>query len=94
MLDDLVKKMNYALKPGGILIHRDAYSLKTRLVINKFSNELNANYFATYRTLKEYNNLIVNKHYFKVLYSEDMYKFCEKLNKRKETKLRLNIYKK
>jgi len=94
MLDDLVKKMNYALKPGGILIHRDAYSMKTRLVINKFSKELNTNYFATYRTLKEYNNLIVNKHYFKVLYSEDMYKFCEKLNKRKETKLRLNIYKK
>lgn len=86
--------MNYSLKQGGILIHRDAYSLNTRLIINKFSDELNANYFATYRTLKEYNNLIVDKHNFKILYSEDMYKFYEKLNKRKETKLRLNIYKK
>ena len=91
---DLIKKIFYTLKPGGYFIHRDAYSLNKKLKIDKYSRELQSNYKAVYRTLNEYNEIILVKNKFSIYYSKDMYIFNQKFNKRKETRLRLNIYKK
>ena len=93
-MKELLKKIYYTIKPEGFFIHRDAYSIKKKLTIDKFSDELNENYFAIYRTLNDYFELILKSNPFNLFYSEDMYKYCEKLNKRKETRLRLNIFKK
>ena len=93
-MKELLKKIYYTIKPEGFFIHRDEYSIKKKLTIDKFSDELNENYFAIYRTLNDYFELILKSNPFNLFYSEDMYKYCEKLNKRKETRLRLNIFKK
>ena len=92
--NQLLSKIHYSLKPEGVFIHRDAYSLQKRLTINKYSKELDLNYFALYRTLDEYFEMILEINNFKLFYSEDMYIYFTELNKRKETKLRFNIFKK
>ena len=90
----LMKKVKNYLKPNGILIHRDAYGISQKFLLdNKKSKNLKLDYSAVYRTRKEYDDIFINKYNFKKVLDEDMYPEETKLNVRKETRLRIAIYK-
>ena len=90
----LMNKVKNYLKPNGIFIHRDAYGINQKFLLdNKKSENLKLEYSAVYRTRTEYDNIFVNKNDFEKIYDEDMYPEETKLNVRRETKLRISIYK-
>lgn len=90
----LMNKVKNYLKPNGIFIHRDAYGINQKFLLNsKKSENLKLEYSAVYRTRNEYDNIFVNKNDFEKIYDEDMYPEETKLNVRRETKLRIAIYK-
>lgn len=90
----LMKKIKNYLKPNGIFIHRDAYGINQKLLLDrKKSEDLKLDYSAVYRTRQEYDDVFINKNNFKKVFDEDMYPEETKLNVRKETKLRIAIYK-
>jgi SAM-dependent methyltransferase len=92
--NSLIEKIKSYLKPGGKIIHRDAYGRHERYVVNNYSEALKMNYSALYRTRDEYDEILVHKHHFKKIYDEDMYAGGENspFNKWKETRLRLACY--
>ena len=90
----LMKKVKNYLKPDGIFIHRDAYGIKQKFLLdNKKSENLKLEYSAVYRTREEYDEVFLGKNNLKKVFDEDMYPEETKLNVRKETKLRIAIYK-
>ena len=90
----LLNKVKNYLKPNGIFIHRDAYGINQKFLLDsKKSKDLKLEYSAVYRTRTEYDNIFVNKNDFEKIYDEDMYPEETKLNVRRETKLRIAIYK-
>jgi|TARA_B110001469_G_C9595211_1_gene295527 2-polyprenyl-3-methyl-5-hydroxy-6-metoxy-1,4-benzoquinol methylase len=90
----LMNKVKNYLKPNGIFIHRDAYGINQKFLLDsKKSENLKLEYSAVYRTRTEYDNIFVNKNDFEKIYDEDMYPEETKLNVRRETKLRIAIYK-
>ena len=93
-LISMMNKVKKYLKPNGIFIHRDAYGINKKFLLNKKQSEnLKLEYSAVYRTKNEYDNIFINKYNFEKIYDEDMYPDETKLNVRKETKLRIAIYK-
>jgi len=92
----LAKKIFSYLKPNGKLIHRDAYGINERYVVDKYSDALGLDYSALYRTREEYDNYFIKKGNFKKKYDQDMYDGGKKspYNKWDETRLRLAIYQK
>ena len=90
----LMKKVKNYLKPNGIFIHRDAYGINQKFLLDsKKSEDLKLDYSAVYRTRQEYDDVFINKNNLKKVFDEDMYPEETKLNVRKETKLRIAIYK-
>ena len=89
----LLIKLHRFLKNAGLVIHRDAYGTHSRFVINKkYSEGLECDYSAIYRTREEYDNAFAHVGFMKT-YDSDMYPDKSKFNKWKETRLRLAIYK-
>ena len=90
----LIKKVKNYLKPNGIFIHRDAYGINQKFLLeSKKSKNLKLDYSAIYRTRKEYDDIFTNKNNLEKVFDEDMYSEETQLNVRKETKLRIAIYK-
>ena len=90
----LMNKVKNYLKPNGIFIHRDAYGINQKFLLDsKKSENLKLHYSAVYRTRQEYDDVFINKNNFEKVFDEDMYPEETKLNVRKETKLRIAIYK-
>ena len=90
----LMNKVKNYLKPNGIFIHRDAYGINQKFLLDsKKSKNLKLDYSAVYRTRQEYDDVFINKNNFEKVFDEDMYPEETKLNVRKETKLRIAIYK-
>jgi len=85
----LLSNLQSMMKNGSIIILRDATSLHNeRFIINdKFSDELNLNYSAIYRTSHEYIDIFKSYNFF-CKANEDMF-HDDELNKRKETRLRI-----
>ena len=82
------------LTPNGTILLRDGTGLEKRHQIkNQFSESLQLEYSATYRTNDEYEDLF-SKHGFELVSSDDMFKADSPLNKWKETRLRLYEFKK
>ena len=89
-----MEKIKKYLKPNGLYIHRDAYGIEERFLLDRKNSEnLKLDYSAVYRSREEYDDIFVNKHGFEILFDEDMYPDETQLNKRKETRLRIAIYK-
>ena len=96
VLDKVLKKIFKYLKPKGKIIHRDAYARNELYIVNNYSDALNMDYVAIYRTRKEYDNYFINKNNFKNIYDKDMYSGGKNspYNKWNKTRLRLAIYQK
>ena len=88
----LLKKIEKIILPNGIFVLRDAYGINKEFFVDKISEELNLPYKAKYRTLGKYYNLIMSNTKLNKIYSKDMYKNALHFNKRKETRLRLMIF--
>lgn len=73
--------------PGTILVLRDGTALKKEFIVDKYSEELKTHYNAIYRTRAVYKKAF-KLFWFKSCNDEDMFK-DSKLNKRKETRLRI-----
>ena len=90
----LMNKVKNYLKPNGVFIHRDAYGINQKFLLDsKKSENLKLHYSAVYRTRQEYDDVFINKNNFEKVFDEDMYPEETKLNVRKETKLRIAVYK-
>jgi len=90
----LMNKVKNYLKPNGIFIHRDAYGISQKFLLDsKKSENLKLDYSALYRTRQEYDDVFIKKYQFEKCFDEDMYPEETNLNVRKETKLRIAIYK-
>lgn len=90
----LLENVSKYLKPDGLFIHRDAYGTSGRFILNeKYSEKLESDYSAVYRTRKEYDEIFCERFNYVKEYDEDMYKINKDLNKWSETRLRLAIYK-
>ena len=88
-LDILITRVRAYLKPTGRVVLRDGTGRDAPFTIgNKYSNELDAFYSAHYRTADQYIAFFA-KHGFKVRRHRDMFVDGSKLNKRKETILRV-----
>lgn len=81
------------LKDDGILIHRDAYGIDDDFLIDKYSEELDLDYKAFYRSLANYKSAFERANLIES-YCQDMYEKESSFNKRLETRLRLAIYSK
>lgn len=93
-ISELLKNVYGYLKLGGRVILRDGTALNERYEIhNKYSDELDANYTAFYRTTNEYI-AVFKSHGLDVLKHEDMFEAGSELNKRIETRLRIYEFKK
>ena len=76
-------------RPGAELLLRDGTGIKGRHVINnKYSEDLDAYYSATYRTPEQYIDLFT-RHGFLLVGHEDMFEEGSSLNKWEETRLRV-----
>lgn len=84
---------NYS-KEGTKIVLRDSTGLKERYIIEKeYSDRLKAMYSATYRTREEYVKLF-EKAGFELIKDEDMFEEGSRLNRHKETRLRIYKFKK
>jgi ubiquinone/menaquinone biosynthesis C-methylase UbiE len=91
-LEKLINNIKSYSKKGTKLILRDSTGIKERYCINKYSEELKANYCAIYRTREEYIRSF-KKAGFKLIKDEDMFSEGSTLNKHKETRLRIYEFK-
>ena len=88
-LATLLRRIQGYLKPGGRVILRDSTGKEAPLTIrNRYSEELDANYSAHYRTSEQYIACFV-EHGFVIQRHQNMFPDGSKLNKRKETILRV-----
>jgi len=93
-IDKLIKNMQNYSKKGAILILRDGTGIKGRFeIINKFSENLKANYSAMYRTREEYIK-IFKKVGFGIVKDENMFGEECQLNRFPETRLRIYKFEK
>ena len=93
-LNMMMTKVKQYLKSDGLYVHRDAYGIEERFLLDsKNSENLKLKYSAVYRSRKEYDDIFVETHGFEKIFDEDMYPEETKLNVRKETRLRIAIYK-
>jgi 2-polyprenyl-3-methyl-5-hydroxy-6-metoxy-1,4-benzoquinol methylase len=93
-LNMMMKKIKKYMKPNGLFIHRDAYGIDERFLLDRKNSEnLKLDYSAVYRSRNEYDEIFVKEHGFEKTFDEDMYPNETQLNKRKETRLRIAIYK-
>ena len=93
-LNSMMEKVKKYLKPNGFFIHRDAYGIEERFLLDrKDSENLKLKYSAVYRSRREYDEVFVKTHNFEKMIDEDMYPEETLLNVRKETRLRIAIYK-
>jgi ubiquinone/menaquinone biosynthesis C-methylase UbiE len=88
----LLLKIDRIIAPNGLFVIRDAYGIDQAFVVNKISEELKLPYKATYRTLYQYYSMIKSNTKLTKKYSKDMYFQANHFNKRKETRLRLMIF--
>ena len=89
----LINSKKY-LKKNGLFVHRDAYGVEGKFLVNNYSKKLNSKYSAIYRSREQYKSFFELKNNFKLISDEDMYPKNSKFNKWNETRLRLAIYKK
>ena len=91
---NLMSNIKKYLKSNGFFLHRDAYGVKDDFIItNKYSENLNLNYSAKYRSRVNYDKFFVDKFGFTKILDEDFYPKGSIHNNRRETKLRFAIYK-
>lgn len=87
--EQLVSNCYSMLRNSGMLLLRDGTGVNHRHEIdNRYSKDLNSYYSATYRTAEEYMALF-NSIGFKLVEDEDMFQDGSRLNKWKETRLRV-----
>ncbi|WP_446810842.1 class I SAM-dependent methyltransferase [Methylomonas sp. 2BW1-5-20] len=90
----LVSNLKKFMDENSIILVRDGSSIVSRYEINnKFSEHLQADYSATYRTREEYLQLF-NSAGFKLIQDENMFAEGHPLNKYPETRLRLFLFNK
>jgi SAM-dependent methyltransferase len=90
----LVSNCYSMLRNAGTLLLRDGTGVKQRHEIdNSYSKDLDSYYSATYRTSEEYMALF-NSIGFKLVEDEDMFEDGSRLNKWKETRLRVYKFEK
>lgn len=85
----LVRKFPKLINPGGLLLMREGMAIADRHEINnKFSEHLQSDYSATYRTRDQYlKPLLING--LELVKDENMFEEGHILNKYKETRLHL-----
>ena len=85
----LLDQLNFASSNGAKIIVRDGTAIDKEYLINgRYSDALNSNYYALYRTREKYIKLF-EKHQFKLVNDEDMFEDNSILNKWINTKLRV-----
>lgn len=88
-LSQVLRRMRDHLRPDGRIILRDGTGKdKPFTISNRYSQELDANYSAHYRTAENYIDLFA-RYGFKVRRHQNMFPDGSPLNKRKETILRV-----
>lgn len=89
--DLLTKKLFKFIKPSGILVLREGMAIVNRHEINdRFSEHLQTNYSATYRTRDEYLNSLSKE--LILVKDENMFPEGHPLNKYSETRLHLFLF--
>ncbi len=85
----LLNNCNSMLKPDGLILLRDATGMQGNYeIVDKYSEQLDANYSAVYRTREEYIKIFYDSE-LALDYDEDMFQQGSPLNKWQETRLRL-----
>jgi SAM-dependent methyltransferase len=85
----LLKQLQEASESKAKIIIRDGTALEEEYLINgKYSEALNSNYYAIYRTKDQYISLM-KKYGFELIKDEDMFKEGSPLNKWQNTRLRI-----
>lgn len=91
----ILNNISNFLSQDGLLLIRDGMSIQNEQyeINNQYSEHLNTMYSAVYRTREEYISSIENNS-FCLLHDENMFPEGHKLNKYKETRLHLFLFKK
>lgn len=92
--EGLAKKLPQFLKVNGVLMLREGMAIKNRHEINdRFSEHLQTNYSATYRTESQYLSALAFEA-LRLVSSENMFPEGHPLNKYPETRLHLFLFQK
>lgn len=92
--EGLAKKLPQFLKVNGVLMLREGMAIKNRHEINdRFSEHLQTNYSATYRTESQYLS-VLDFEALRLVSSENMFPEGHPLNKYPETRLHLFLFQK
>lgn len=87
----LTKKLSKFVRPNGILVLREGMAILSRYEINdRYSEHLQTNYSATYRTRDEYISALNDS--FDLIKDENMFPEGHPLNKYPETRLHLFLF--
>ena len=90
----LIKKINDYTKQNSRILVRDSTGINGRFEIkDRYSEDLQANYNAVYRSRSELINLF-SIHGFNLVYDDDMFDDDSPLNKWDETRLRFYVFQK